>query len=162
MYCYKCGSKLKKESIYCSKCGSKILEKEQKQEQSSNIEETHNVASQQKRFVNYLIDYLLVCQIIIPLFIFFLIDYVDESIAITLSLVLPFLYFLILEATTGKTLGKVITKTEVVDIDGIRPNIWRVLIRTLCRFIPFDAFSYLFKEPLGWHDKISKTYVIES
>ncbi|MDD4382351.1 MAG: RDD family protein [Candidatus Dojkabacteria bacterium] len=160
MYCSKCGNKVPKDSKYCSKCGTKISKKEDIPKIVVEVEETHSVASLNKRFVHFIFDYFIVCQIILPLLIIIMSDYVNEYVLYTLSLALPFLYFFIFETTTGKTLGKLITKTEVVNEDGIRPNIGRIFIRTLCRFIPFDGLSVLFGK--AWHDSISKTYVIES
>lgn len=68
------------------------------------------------------------------------------------------LYYFLTEGLTGRSLAKYITGTRVVTLDGKQPNIWVILKRTLCRFIPFDALSFLLGE--GWHDTISKTCVI--
>jgi len=35
-----------------------------------------------------------------------------------------------------------------------------IVIRSLCRFIPLEAFSFLFNDGSGWHDTISSTKVI--
>ena len=36
-----------------------------------------------------------------------------------------------------------------------------ILVRTFCRYIPFEAFTFLGnKSPIGWHDKLSKTIVV--
>ena len=53
-----------------------------------------------------------------------------------------------------------ITKTRVVTEDGQKPTAMNILGRTACRFIPFDAFSFLGSKAVGWHDSISKTHVI--
>ncbi len=71
------------------------------------------------------------------------------------------LYYIGMEATAGRTLGKLATGTRVVSEDGTDPSIGQIIGRTLCRLIPFDQFSFLFgSEPIGWHDKISGTRVI--
>lgn len=72
-----------------------------------------------------------------------------------------FFYYVLLEIKLGRTIGKMITKTKVSTISGERPNWVFILLRTLCRFIPLEQFSFLFnKDAIGWHDKFSKTRVI--
>lgn len=71
------------------------------------------------------------------------------------------IYYTILEASTGKTIAKFITKTKVINENGDRPDFGSIFIRSLCRFIPFETFSFLGSDNSGWHDKISKTRVIE-
>lgn len=45
--------------------------------------------------------------------------------------------------------------------DGTKPDFKAVALRTLCRFIPFEAFTYLgSSNPMGWHDKLSSTRVV--
>ncbi len=68
-------------------------------------------------------------------------------------------YYLIFESLFGRTPGKFLTGTKVIDYNGNKPNFKRILIRSLCRLIPIDALSFLFSED-GWHDSISKTSVI--
>ena len=79
-----------------------------------------------------------------------------------LAFVLYFLYYFLFEITLSSTPGKLITKTKVADnLTFSRPSIMKVFIRTLCRFIPFEALTIFFYENnLTWHDKISKTTVI--
>jgi len=73
--------------------------------------------------------------------------------------VLYVLYHLIFEFIFGKTPAKFITGTKVIDINGRKPNFKTLLIRNVCRLIPFDAISFLISDR-GWHDSISKTFVI--
>jgi len=42
-----------------------------------------------------------------------------------------------------------------------QPELSTILVRSLCRAVPFDALSFLFKDTGGWHDEWSKTYVVE-
>lgn len=78
-----------------------------------------------------------------------------------LYILLVYAYYFILEFSTGRTFAKFITNTKVVTIELKKPNVPAILIRTLCRFIPFEPFSFLSEDGLGWHDKISKTAVIK-
>jgi uncharacterized RDD family membrane protein YckC len=68
-------------------------------------------------------------------------------------------YFFTMEITIGQTVGKLITGTIVVDLEGNRPGNKSIMIRTLTRLIPFEPFSYLSDGP-GWHDMLAKTKVI--
>lgn len=77
-----------------------------------------------------------------------------------LLLVSFFLYFVIMEYKFQKTIGKFITKTKVVMNDGRRPKLNEIFIRTACRLIPFDKFSFLFMKN-GFHDTLSNTTVIK-
>jgi uncharacterized RDD family membrane protein YckC len=70
------------------------------------------------------------------------------------------LYFILAENMFQKTLGKIITKTKVVNLDGEKPNFVNITIRTFSRLIPFDGISYLYSIS-GFHDKLSKTIVIK-
>ncbi|WP_163397974.1 RDD family protein [Flavobacterium fluviatile] len=61
----------------------------------------------------------------------------------------------------GRTAGKFVTGTIVVNQNGKKPNLIAIIIRTLSRLIPFDAFSFLGKSGKIWHDSISKNYVVD-
>ena len=81
----------------------------------------------------------------------------DETLV---GLCILFIYYLFFEGVFGKTIGKMITKTKVISINGDAPDFSDIIGRTLCRFIPFEAFSYLGESGIGWHDSISKTLVV--
>lgn len=71
-----------------------------------------------------------------------------------------FIYYFLSELLMkGRTIGKLITKTCVVDEYGKVPDFSVTLKRTACRFVPFDALSFLGDG--GWHDDWSGTKVIE-
>jgi uncharacterized RDD family membrane protein YckC len=67
-------------------------------------------------------------------------------------------YYLFFEGVWARTPGKLVFGTVVVNEAGGKPTIMQVFVRTLCRFIPFEAFSFLGKR--GWHDSIPKTHVV--
>jgi uncharacterized RDD family membrane protein YckC len=71
-------------------------------------------------------------------------------------------YYNFFEILCARTIGKFITQTIVVNLNGERPNHETILIRSLCRMIPFNALSFLGIIPRGWHDSISKTYVVRT
>jgi len=78
------------------------------------------------------------------------------------SVLIPFLYYTVLEAAFGRTIGKLATRTRVVAADGGPASLGKVALRTLVRFIPFEPLSFLFggETPAGWHDSLSGTRVI--
>ena len=73
-----------------------------------------------------------------------------------------FMYFFVTEATNdgsyGRTLGKKLLRMSVTDNKGKIPSMSKIGLRTLCRFIPLDALSFLWGG--NWHDSISGTYVV--
>lgn len=72
-------------------------------------------------------------------------------------ILLYYLYYFILELTLGQTIGKMITKTKVVNTENKeKPNFTRILTRTISRLIPIDFLTYLFSSN-GIHDILSKT-----
>ena len=80
-----------------------------------------------------------------------------------------FFYYYVCEYKWGKTLGKKICRTRVVNEDGTKPTRDTIAIRTLCRFIPFDSISFLFTDvdengnmTRMWHDTISHTRVVRT
>ena len=123
------------------------------------------LASTGKRFLNSLIDSILIYALTVAYGIYnalnssYANDYMDEGTFYFLFIIIYFLYSSIFELTTGKTLGKLITKTHVVKEDGEKLDLKTAIGRSLCRIIPFDAFSFLGSN-IGWHDSISKTRVI--
>ncbi|MBA3928337.1 MAG: hypothetical protein C0521_01980 [Xanthomonas sp.] len=72
-------------------------------------------------------------------------------------------YYTLMESTTGTTIGKLLTRTRVVDESGRRISFNQALLRSLSRVVPFEAFSVLFaddEDPRGWHDRWPRTRVV--
>lgn len=76
-----------------------------------------------------------------------------------LGLLVAFTYYFGFEVTTGRTLGKYLTGTQVVDTLGNKPTTKAIVVRTLCRAIPFEMLSFLPSDS-GWHDSFSGTKVV--
>ncbi|QSB26897.1 RDD family protein [Flavobacterium sp. CLA17] len=70
-------------------------------------------------------------------------------------------YYFIFESFSGRTLGKIMTGSIVINEYGLKPGFGIIFKRTLCRFIPFDALSFLGESGRMWHDSLSNTYVVE-
>ncbi|MEX0793194.1 MAG: RDD family protein, partial [Pirellulaceae bacterium] len=85
-----------------------------------------------------------------------------DLVAQVLALLVIVAYFVVMEAATGRTLGKLITGTKVVNAQGRAPTLGQIVGRSFARMIPFEPFSYFGKEPRGWHDTLSKTYVVKA
>lgn len=122
-----------------------------------------------KRLINSVVDSAMIALLTYPLAVLLSQLPLDPSIAfawywlfIFSGSVVYILYYLILEWKMGRTFGKFITGTKVATDNAVRPDFSTVLIRTLCRYIPFELFSHYKKFPKGWHDSFSSTIVIDS
>jgi uncharacterized RDD family membrane protein YckC len=108
------------------------------------------------RLYNFLIDSA-VFFVVVIIFSILLKDYVAQEHLKYIMIPLYYLYYFIMEWTTGQTIGKMITKSKVVTSKtDEKPTLSSILIRTLCRLIPVDFFTYLFIQ-MGIHDLVSKT-----
>lgn len=126
-----------------------------------------NYASTGQRFINYLIDmiafYLIVFLIGMVMGTNSSLTSMMDSPLFGLSLYgVFFLYYLVMEVSMGKTIGKLVTRTMVVNEHGEKPDTGTILLRTLIRFIPFEPFSAFASNARMWHDSWTKTYVIKS
>lgn len=102
------------------------------------------------RFLHYLLDMVFV----LPLWLSWM-SLFSGGILIAFGTYL--LYCFLAETIFRQTFGKICTNSCVVS-NGHRLSAGQVLLRTLCRFIPFDAISFLFRA--NWHDRISSTAVV--
>lgn len=70
-----------------------------------------------------------------------------------------YLYYALSEYFFGGTLGKLIFGYRVINVYANKISIGQALLRTIIRFIPFEALSCIGLR--GWHDKWSKTFVVK-
>ena len=70
-------------------------------------------------------------------------------------------YYLVSEGIFNQSLGKIVTNKYVARANGDAPSFGNIVLRTLCRFIPFEGFSYLPNPMAKWHDKFSNTDVFD-
>ncbi len=152
-----------------------VKELKVEQEEQNKVRELENsIATKGTRFLNSLIDSI--CYIIFAVIFVFItsviLAFTSPSLLNALNegndliwqlfvMIISLIYFTVMEATTGRTVGKYITKTMVVTEDGQKPAFGTIFKRSLCRLIPFEAFSFLGSEPTGLHDRISKTLVVK-
>jgi uncharacterized RDD family membrane protein YckC len=71
-----------------------------------------------------------------------------------------FYYTICEKAFKGYTLGKLLTGTRAIREDGEELTFKDALLRTLSRIVPFEVLSALGGSP--WHDAWTKTRVIKS
>lgn len=130
------------------------------------------------RFANYLIDTFVIFSLFFFLGVFSVLLYTFLDIKlfynwvtylenmsrledIIITAITTLIYYFTMEYfTKGRTIGKWITGTKVISIDGKTPDAKQLFYRTLSRIVPFDGLSFLFSEN-GWHDQWSDTRVIK-
>lgn len=112
------------------------------------------------RLANFIVDTLVFFVFsIISLLIFR--DIIDQNTLRNLLIASYFLYYFIAEFFIGKTIGKLLTKTKVVQKDTyLKPKAYQILIRSLLRGLPFYFISYFISEK-GLHDHLSQTILIK-
>ena len=131
-------------------------------------------ASGSKRFINYIVDRIVFYGFFYVLVYFLagfniriLPDTDPESTGFMMMSLLVYvsLYALFMGLLEffmkGKTIGKLLTGTRAVKADGAPLEMKDALLRGLCRIIPLNIFSALGNPCYPWHDRLSKTYVID-
>ena len=118
-------------------------------------------ASKRKRLINFIIDVLVI--LLLMEITFQIEEILENKLPIKiLRLIMVFGYYILLEYFLGKTVGKFVTKTRVVDKKGNKIDFRTAIIRYLCRWIPFEFLSLgLGADAKAWHDVLSKTHVID-
>lgn len=117
------------------------------------------------RLGNFIIDLSIL--VILILFATYLISFfypeINDSHSLAfevLASTIFFCYYFFLEYTIGRTLGKMLTKTIVVDKNGNKPKTFNVFARSLVRLVPMEGITFLFGH-LGFHDLIPGTRVVK-
>ncbi|MEE1943639.1 RDD family protein [Pedobacter sp. KR3-3] len=145
-----------------------------KTEQSEKYDENYYVAaSAGQRLFNFLIDTIVALLLLFALFSYLLkIEWVKQA-ALSLSDLLGermgfffiaglfrFVYYLGFELAFQTSAGKLLTGTRVIKNEGNKLDFKTTFLRTLCRYIPFEPFSFAFSRT-GWHDRWSDTSVVK-
>lgn len=124
-----------------------------------------SLASKGLRFLNFFIDFIIFT--ILDSLFFLVLGFIiaEFTLSAFLSMVIYFMFFVSYFAFQelifkGRTIGKFITGTKVVTLDGQDPDFTNCIIRALSRCVPFEPFSF-FGE-VGWHDVWSKTRVVNA
>jgi len=145
----------------------------------SDIPYTLEQAGSAKRLANYVIDRLAFLVIIFLSALFFLIVDADDAndfinyYAVGLigfgsilgsafhGLAQGLFMGLIEGLTRGKSLGHLLTGTRTVNEDGTRISFKTAILRGLTRAVPFEVFSALGSVSYPWHDRWTRTIVID-
>jgi len=119
-----------------------------------------------KRLLGFLIDASIIAVITVSLlYVLFLlaINIQFEWIRNVTYLTAWFSYYVFFEACFDRTIGKMAMRTKVqTEGPDAPPKIFQILLRTLTRAIPFDPLSvFIDGEGRMWHDKLSRTRVVE-
>ena len=125
------------------------------------------IGSRSVRFAHYIVDNLYLNSLILSSISFFSGNYgwSDSSfdyyqfVNIAFAFLMPFIYYTVCEAGFRQSIGKVLTGAFVCSEKGSVPGFARILGRSLCRYIPFEPFSFLPDPMAKWHDKFSGTDV---
>jgi len=147
-------------------------------DQSVNLLDDENLnliqAGGGKRFGNYIIDRVflyILWQIFFRTigrkFVLLMVSETDTLTTIYVKiycmvLVLDLFFYTAVEFLgRGKTLGKLITGTRAVNEDGTYITFRTALLRSLSRIVPFEPFSAFGDPAYPWHDRWTRTYVID-
>jgi uncharacterized RDD family membrane protein YckC len=129
-------------------------------------------AGKGRRFLTFVVDYLgqtlLTMLAVIPFVIVApslgdSIEAMSKVQEMLFGIAAMLLYYIAFEGLWGRTPGKWICGTRVIDERGGKPRFGQVLGRTFARLIPFEPFSLLVSardDLRGWHDELPKTRVV--
>lgn len=188
--CPKCGEIYPSDTKFCAKDGSPLIENvnENKEENISNKifneptddREQNRIARLGDRLIALIIDTLIIGAFfaVIGMWIAskmggvtaegFALKGIPALIVISASFLFTFIYYFVLEAFFGATLGKIIIGIQVVNKDGGKCSMWASFIRNLLRIVDglilylvgflFAIFSKT-RQRLG--DRVANTVVIE-
>ncbi len=133
------------------------------------------LAGHGKRLANYIVDVLVFYILILSIGVVygFLIalggingspedfENINPFLNLLISVSIQLSYYTLMEYKLGKSIGKFITGTMVVNQFGEKVTFKTALLRSLSRKVPFEAFSLLGTPPRGWHDSWTDTFVVD-
>jgi len=145
-----------------------------------NLEITYEYATQGQRFLNFLIDYLLmkfglsfltaravgfILAIVAPKYmesLVYTLGWWDRLLITYMVWIINYLFYYTIceKGFRGYTLGKLITGTRAIREDGGELTFKDAILRSLSRLVPLETFSAFGGYP--WHDSWTKTKVIKA
>lgn len=139
--------------------------------ENETIDDNLENVSNYKRFLNLLIDTSLIFIVCygfilyadrndnpVTLFGSFKSAFGDKFGSLIFFCMIKFIYYITFESIFQSTPAKFLTGCYVSDEDGNSPTFSMILKRTLCRFIPFESFSFF--PGINMHDNYSCTVVV--
>jgi len=168
MKCRSCSKEIPATAVHCVYCGASTSSTSNQSQQSYNLGSLKSTtpATRGKRFVNLILDGILI-NILTSLLGTVGIRYLLGEHGYWTSwlinwVAIPFAYYFVTELAWSKSPAKFLTKTRVVTDKGFKLTASQVALRTILRWIPFEAFSFLFAHrPVGWHDRFAHTKVVD-
>lgn len=127
----------------------------------------HSLASKGIRFANFIIDYIVLLVIMVMIVALFMVFGMESALAVLdipivgnlIGILIYFTFIFVQEAAfKGRSIGKFITGTQAVMLDGSEATLNAIFIRSISRCVPFEVFSFF--GTTGWHDAWSKTRVV--
>lgn len=85
----------------------------------------------------------------------------DLSLRLVLLLFYGIVMFMTEAMSNGRSIGKLITGTRAVNVDGTDMSFQKAFVRNIVRAIPFNALSALGTPSIPWHDRWSDTMVVD-
>lgn len=131
----------------------------------------HHLAPIGKRILNVAIDgfvlailnskYIFITDLFIYIYELFGINIYAHSAWLSpmTAVLIIFLYYFLMEVSMQRTIGKIFTRTKVMNPEGFVPNPFQILKRSLIRLILPEMFSFLWGG--NYHDRFSGTVVTE-
>ena len=119
-------------------------------------------ASRTKRFLNFVFDIATMSLLIELAFWINTLVEINFWVEAWIAFVVYGGYYILLEYFFGKTGGKFLTKTRVVNSHG-NPISFRIaVLRYLARWLPFEFLSLaLGADAKAWHDSLTHTHVVD-
>ncbi len=162
MFCHNCGAKCEPEMKFCKECGAQLIASTTPPSLPS---EPAEAASRAQRFLHLIVDTFGMYLFAIFVGGLVVVIFRNETVGIAVGWLAFFLYYFLFESLFQTSLAKKLTSTVVVSVDGSKPSVGQIFIRSIARYIPFEPLSFLFygvHPTKGWHDRLSGTLVVSN
>ena len=164
VYCRNCGESLQDEALYCTKCGAAVDSKQNPTQVSpaqssyqSPIAPQIKLATWGERFVAWLIDSIIIGAFAAAISVFSSFNWVPLSFwpnwipffNISLSSLFSLLYWIIMDANYGQSLGKMIMHIKIAQLDGSPVKMGSAVIESVGKafLLPLDLIIGLILYP---------------
>ena len=146
-YCVKCGEKIPEDAAFCPNCGAPVR----------LLATRFEIADWGERFVAWIIDMIVVGIFLMPFKWYFTwIRIAGSGMMPSFMKVIPFvdlgfdnivyfLYWMVMEGIYGQSIGKMILKLKIIQVNGKRINMPQAIVESLGKafLLPLDCL-------IGW------------